>query len=367
SNIIQPDADDLRKSTREYPADLQLNYLQLPVTDPRIARLAEQITVGKNNDYDKATALEAYLRTHFGYTLQLPRTTPHDPLADFLFERKQGHCEYFASSMAVMLRTLKIPSRVVNGFRSGEYNDLSSKYVVRGSNAHSWVEVYFPEAGWISFDPTPAGGPEMHTGWNRLTLYMDAMASFWREWVVNYDVSHQENLGQSVFQHTRTTFQKLADWARRNYQGLLSSAHRAQDVASNSPAKWGTEVVIALALVLLAANLKRLWRMARSINLARHPGKSPRVAASIWYERMVRLIARRGWRKPPNQTAAEFAGAIEDPGVRTLVENFNRRYEKARFGDSADDAIHLPEMYEEIATAAPKSRGPARLKSLARW
>ncbi len=356
SNIMQPNADELRKSVRAYPADVLLNYLQLPAIDSRIAPLAEQITAGKNNDYDRAVALEAYLRTHFGYTLQLSRTTPRDPLANFLFERKQGHCEYFASSMAVMLRTLKIPSRVVNGFRSGEYNDLSSKYVVRASNAHSWVEVYFPEAGWVSFDPTPAGGPEMHSDWNRLSLYMDAMASFWREWVVNYDASHQENLGRSVFQNTRTTFQKLGDWARRHYNALLSSAHRAQDVASNSPAKWGSEAVIALGLILLAANLKRLGRMLRSINLARNPGKSPRMAASIWYERMVHMIARRGWRKSPAQTPAEFAGAIEDAGVRSLVENFNRHYENARFGDSAEDAIHLSEMYEEIVIAAPKVR-----------
>ena len=96
-------------------------------------------------------------RTRFGYTLQLPRTPPKDPIANFLFERKQGHCEYFASSMAVMLRTLGIPSRVVNGFRSDEFNDLTGNYVVRAKDAHAWVEAYFPGYGWQTFDPTPAG------------------------------------------------------------------------------------------------------------------------------------------------------------------------------------------------------------------
>ena len=96
------------------------SYLGLPEgVDGRIPRLAEQITASADNPYDKALALETYLLTRFAYTLQLPRTVPHDPLANFLFERKQGHCEYFASSMAVMLRTLGIPSRVVNGFRTG--------------------------------------------------------------------------------------------------------------------------------------------------------------------------------------------------------------------------------------------------------
>ena len=113
--------------------------------------MAKQITASVDNNYDKAAAIERYLRTNFGYTLQLPRTVPHDPVANFLFDRKQGHCEYFASSMAIMLRTLGIPSRVVNGFRTGEFNDLTSQYLVRASNAHSWVEAYFPGYGWISF------------------------------------------------------------------------------------------------------------------------------------------------------------------------------------------------------------------------
>ncbi len=153
-------------------------------------------------------ALERYLRTHFGYTLQLGRVAQRDPLAYFLFERKQGHCEYFASAMAVMLRTLRIPSRVVNGFRTGEFNDVTSQYLVRASNAHSWVEAYFPGYGWISFDPTPAAPAEMRTGWNRWALYADAMASFWREWVVSYDVSHQYILGHRAAQGG-------ADWIRR--------------------------------------------------------------------------------------------------------------------------------------------------------
>ena len=108
-----------------------------------------------------------YLKTRFGYTLQLPRTPVNDPIANFLFERKQGHCEYFASSMAVMLRTLGIPSRVVNGFRSDEFNDLTGNYVVRAKDAHSWVEAYFPGYGWQTFDPTPAGASGTPQGWDR--------------------------------------------------------------------------------------------------------------------------------------------------------------------------------------------------------
>ncbi len=161
-----------------------------------------------------------------------------DPIANFLFERKQGHCEYFASSMAVMLRTLGIPSRVVNGFRSDEFNDLTGNYVVRAKDAHSWVEAYFPGYGWQTFDPTPAGNSGTPQGWSRLALYVDAMASFWRDWVVSYDTSHQYALGQAAFSGTRGLWENARNWARDHYESMLNWARRSQDRVEHSPARW---------------------------------------------------------------------------------------------------------------------------------
>ncbi len=183
--------------------------------------------------------MERYLRTHFGYTLQLGRSAQRDPLAYFLFERKQGHCEYFASAMAVMLRTLRIPSRVVNGFRTGEFNDVTSQYLVRASNAHSWVEAYFPGYGWISFDPTPAAPAEVRTGWSRWALYADAMASFWREWVVSYDVSHQYILGQRAAQGGTQWIRRMRRWGRMQYEAWLEAARRTGQAVSDAPWRWG--------------------------------------------------------------------------------------------------------------------------------
>ena len=108
-------------NSTDYPARLANLYLQMPKLDPRIAQLARQVTTSANSNYKRAKAIENYLQTNFGYTLELPGTHEPDPLARFLFERKKGHCEYFASSMTIMLRTLGIPARVVNGFRGGEY------------------------------------------------------------------------------------------------------------------------------------------------------------------------------------------------------------------------------------------------------
>jgi transglutaminase-like putative cysteine protease len=349
SDIAQPPVADLRAAGKTYPREVLANYLELPALDVRIPQLAQRITAASDNNYDKARALESYLLTHFGYTLQLSRTVPHDPLANFLFERKQGHCEYFASSMAVMLRTLGIPSRVVNGFRTGEFNDLTSQYVVRARNAHSWVEAYFPNYGWVTFDPTPGVAIPERRGWSRMSLYADAAASFWREWIVNYDIGHQQSLAVSAGNRSRELLSVLRRWWHRHYESLLAAARRTGSKVSGAPLRWGLGGALAAALLLLLANASRLLRSLGRLRLAARPEKSPRQAATIWYERMTRRVARRGWHKSPTQTPEEFVSGIEDPDVRQRVAEFTRHYESARFDDSVEDVRRLPELCEELS------------------
>ncbi len=353
SDISRPAPEQLRAAGDELPPFAQI-YLQLPALDPRIPRLAAQITSSASNRYDKAVAVERYMKTRYGYTLQLLRTPVADPLANFLFERKQGHCEYFASSMAVMLRTLHIPARVVNGFRSDEFNDVTGNYVVRAKDAHSWVEAYFPGYGWVTFDPTPGGAVESPQGWGRVMLYMDAAAGFWREWVISYDISHQYVLGQSMLSGTRNFWERARVWARLRYTRMLSWARKGQRRVGHSPGPWfGGTVAVALLLLVLG-NAGRIARMIRSRRLRAHPERSPDEAAAMWYERMARYLARRGVKKSGSQTAQEFVHIIEDERLRTRVAQFTDAYESARFGNSADDAQRLPELYEEVELATKK-------------
>ena len=349
SDIAQPGPSELRQAGTNYPPYVDARYVKLPVLDPRIPRLAEQITASAGNNYDKAAALESYLRTHFTYSLQLGRTVPHDPLANFLFERKQGHCEYFASSMAIMLRTLGIPSRMVNGFRTGEFNDVTSQYLVRASNAHSWVEAYFPGHGWIAFDPTPDAAMPVRTGWGRVMLYADAMASFWREWVVNYDAGHQQSLAVGATSRSRRLFLALRQWWHQRYQALLTAARGTENTMAGSPLRWSVAGIAVAVLLWLMVNARSLWRALAQRRLAARPERSPRRAATIWYERMTEIAARRGWRKSPTQTPGEFVRQIDDTAIRTRVAEFTRHYESARFDDSVEDARRLPELYEEIS------------------
>ena len=352
SQLAEIDSDELRLAANTAPAGMD-EYLKLPPLDIRIAKLAEEITAAAPSNYEKAIALEHYLATRFGYTLELPSRVPLDPLANFLFERKHGHCEYFASSMAVMLRSLRIPSRMVTGFRGGEFNDLTGQYVVRASDAHSWVEAYFPGSGWISFDPTPAGSLPARTGWSRMQLYVDAAASFWREWIINYDISHQRTLGKDAATSSRQFLDEARRWIERQHRALLRSARRAHDHFTNFPVRWlGGSIALAAVLITLL-NLGRMVSGWRNRSLRAHPERAPRESAALWYDRMVDRMARLGWRKSPSETPLDFVAAIQEAALQKKVARFTRAYESARFGKSADDAQSLPQLFRDITAAEP--------------
>jgi protein-glutamine gamma-glutamyltransferase len=353
SDISRPSPELLRKAGDLLPS-VAFEYLQLPNLDPRIPQLAAQISNSASNNYDKAVAVENYLKTHYGYTLQLPRSPVADPLANFLFVRRQGHCEYFASSMAVMLRTLRIPSRVVNGFRSAEFNDLTGNYVIRARDAHAWVEAYFPGYGWITFDPTPGGGVGSPQGWGRAMLYLDAAASFWREWIVSYDSSHQYFLSHSVLTGSRSGLDRLRIRARLIYFQMLNWARKSERRIGGAPGRWlGASLTLAILLLLLV----NAGRIARSIHMRRlqaHPERSPEQAASMWYQRMIKYLARRGVAKSPSHTAQEFIRTIENAQLQVRIERFTEAYESARFGNSSADAQKLPELLEQVELAGKK-------------
>ena len=152
--------EELRKATTVYPAAIKAKYLQLPSSvPPRVADLAHRIADARVTPYDKAEAVETYLRDTYKYSTVVKSAPPgRDPVDYFLYDLKADFCEYFASSMAVLLREVGVPARVVEGFTAGEL-DLNNRYLVRELNAHAWVEAYFPQYGWIEFEPTPSELP----------------------------------------------------------------------------------------------------------------------------------------------------------------------------------------------------------------
>jgi len=148
--------DKLRAAPTEYPQDILDKYLVLPREVPgRVRKLAQEITAGKSNPYDKAKAIETYLRANYPYDLNVPGPPPDRDVADFfLFDLKKGYCDYYATAMVVLARANGIPARFVSGYAPGSYDAASAQYLVREMDAHSWAEVYFPEIGWVEFEPT---------------------------------------------------------------------------------------------------------------------------------------------------------------------------------------------------------------------
>ncbi|MEW5988272.1 MAG: transglutaminaseTgpA domain-containing protein, partial [Chloroflexota bacterium] len=150
------DQQSLRQASTSYPDWIQATYLQIPPTiTPRTIELAERLTASYDNPFDKAIAVRNFLRQNIVYNDQITAPPPGaEPIDYVLFENQEGYCNYYASAMAIMLRSQGVPARVVGGYAQGEFNEESSSYRVRASNAHTWVEVYFPGYGWIEFEPT---------------------------------------------------------------------------------------------------------------------------------------------------------------------------------------------------------------------
>jgi len=146
---------DLRNARGEIPNWIMERYLFLPESIPsRVFKLAEELTQDDSTSYDKAQTLEAYLRG-FEYTLDVDLPPLKSDMVDyFLFDLKKGYCDYYATTMAVMVRHLGIPARLAIGYSRGSYDEVNNRYIVTEADAHSWVEIYFSGIGWVPFEPT---------------------------------------------------------------------------------------------------------------------------------------------------------------------------------------------------------------------
>jgi len=349
SDTSQPDEEVLRADASIYPDDFG-RYLQLPPRlDPRIDRLAQDVIARAQarNHYDQARAIESYLRTEFGYTLDL-KMGKQDPLADFLFRVREGHCEYFATAMAVMLRTQGIATRVINGFQTGTYNDAADAYIVTQREAHSWVEVYFPETGaWVTFDPTPAAGrlsgdsAGLNSG---LGKYAEALEMLWIQYVVSYDKHEQRSLATTV-RNTMSDYRQALAEEFEAFKTRASAWLRSVwgGDANSTAARWQAALLLLTVALLVFATLL-IWRRVsrlgfwRSLRFWQTEGKT--ASAVEFYERMTRVLAARGLKRNANETPLEFAAAVEMPEAMRVTQAYNR----VRFGEQILSSDEIKEI-----------------------
>lgn len=322
SDTDEPPVDQLREDMGPYPAEFK-RYTQLPDNlDARIVQLARTMILDAHarNRYDAAKAIEWQLQRDYGYSLQMKATGP-DPLADFLFNVKSGHCEYFATAMAVLLRTHGVAARVVNGFLPGEYNETAEAYTVRQSDAHSWVEVYFPEnQAWVTFDPTPSAGrlEPVRTGLAaQLQKYAEAMELLWFQYVVGYDKQEQRSLAT-------TLHNQIFDYGRMVTRALATI--RSYFTRNVVTAVAGVFTLgIGVTLIFFG---KRFWQFVRRRVAGKAVEEGRGYSNVDFYEKLLALMEQRGVLRDQAQTPLEFADKLKSSEVLVITRAYNR----VRFG-----------------------------------
>jgi hypothetical protein len=230
---------------------------------------------------------------------------------------------------------------------------VGEDYIVRASDAHSWVEVYFPGHGWVQFDPTPPAD-EIQRGWlGRLALYYDMFELLWSEWVINYDLAHQVTLAQNFQKASREWSEAAQNFVRRRHRAAVKWLKEWQAQWADS-GRWKLGL-----LVMLLAGLVAVWRsralrsyLAREWGL--HFGMRERLTpqlAALEYQQMLRLLARRGFRKSDAQTPREFASTISLPALAAPVSEVTALYEAARFGVAPLESRQMTELIVRIRQA----------------
>jgi transglutaminase-like putative cysteine protease len=323
-NVFPPE----RLKTRQvsYSENILRHYTKLSSQNPEIKSLAEQITAGGTTIYDRVALMQSYLERNYQYTTtDLPRSDT-DPISHFLFKKKMGHCEYFATAMVVLLRHLGIPSRLVNGFLEGEYNEIGEFYTVRQSDAHSWVEVYFGNGLWVQFDPSPRSVSEPAGGrwvWEIINprKIFDSISFFWDRYILIFSAQDQINVLSSV---------------RDRYKQLNETLREKSNKATSPQAWWRSMwkknrfllVAIGLLLVLIYYGVRLYRARKRKLELVSSP--------ILFYQEMLTLLQQQGFVKPVAATPFEFAQQVtpvlQAPSNKDVASLTDLFY-KARFGN----------------------------------
>ncbi len=273
-------------------------------------------------------------------------------MEDFLFQRRAGHCEYFASAMAIMLRSVGVPSRVVNGFRGGEWNSFGKYYVVRERNAHAWVEAFVPGRGWVTFDPTPAGRPP-DTGLPGflvlLSQVVDTLRWRWHRYVIDFDASSQRLLAGRFLRQLGRARSRVQAWRAR-----FGTAWPAGS-GLTFPGGWIAAGVLCGVLLLWLSRLRARKGM---------DGMRARVD---FYDALLRLLARRGFVKEAWFTPREFAARIaaqEGDRARPVIE-VTEAYYRVRYGGQDLAAGERRALDDSMRRLQGLRRNEGRLKELA--
>ncbi len=302
-------------------------YLAHPPLSPALRAWLDERLAGAGDPHAQAQRLESFLSENFRYELGAPELSRLNALDDFVLREQRGHCERFASALALLLRAQGIPTRVVVGFAPGGRNWFSGWYDVRWRDAHAWVEAHFPERGWVQLDATPRASLPP-PGWEPAEL-LDALDVAWYLNIVNFDASAQRNF-------------------------LQGAAHNLGFVVEQTR-RFGPMLLGLAALVMLGLWLKRRWLARRTGEPFTGAASGSAQFASDTYGRMLRLLARHGHSRRAHETPSEFLVTLRDKpaAVVGLVEQVTSVFCATRYGEvilSETEQRELEQSLEQLAT-----------------
>lgn len=290
-------------------------FLQVPETlSPQIIQLASDLTRATSSSEEKAGNILDYFRTGFQYSLEMVKESNESSIDEFIFQRKKGHCEYFASAMVILLRSAGIPARIINGFTGVEWNEMGNYMIVRQSHAHSWVEALIPGKGWAIYDPTPtdpaaALSNKMNNPLNRA---MDLLRLNWQRYVIRYSLKDQMELASWFKSGGKTFFNKVKSLKPTDWKNL---AHIDKSLLP---------ILIGLTLFFLIK--WRVWKFS----------SGPRTPFPVTlYASMLKRLEKRGIRKQPHWTHREFLQHLQPlpPEKHDIVQRVTAFYEYCRFAN----------------------------------
>lgn len=309
------------------------NLLQLPAGSGPICELATLVTAGKNTPVAKINALQDFFESDFKYSNSgLP--TGENAVSDFLFKVRKGNCEYFATAGTLMLRCLKIPSRLAAGFISGEWND-QGYYLVRENDAHAWVEIYLPEKGFMEFDPTPAAGRDRSASSSLWWRVVDPVVFRWNRWIVEYSIQDQLR-----------GYRRIGAESNRVRFGLSFRAPEIRFWLKSNPLLGAGLVALVGGLVFLGFLLKDIGSPGRKALRRLHPDAQQ--AAKIYLE-MFEVLKRKGVDKKDADTGFEAAEKIKSsPAASKIVKRITNFYYSVRFGKNKSGEKSLKQAKSDL-------------------
>ncbi|HXK19390.1 MAG TPA: transglutaminase domain-containing protein, partial [Polyangiaceae bacterium] len=328
-------------------AAARARYLALPSDlPPRVAELAKSWIGGEQDPEKRAKRVEAALRKGYRYDLESPAGAAKNPLDDFLFVSKRGHCEFYSTAMAVMLRTQGVPTRNVNGFIGGTYNRFGHYYAVRQGDAHSWVEVYVDGKGFVRFDPTPPADAAPQSEITGVLAFVrdmvEAAAQRWDRNVVGYDMRQQVSLLRAV----------------RDRYGELKTKSRVASTMLASPRRAFFSLVSLLLVTVAGVYWYRRRGKPKPKQIPPNEVEARLRETAELYRALDATLAQRGAPRPsgtPPLTHARGLVAMGHP-IAEATLRLTERYLLARFGKQAFSPEERRDFLREVRDLARSPR-----------